>query len=252
VREYFVQHVTVDLGSQKRKAAGESIKYDPHVMDREIICPKCGARDRYEFTPEASLRLMIPTTGLESFAALFRGDKGKIKFKPHPRIHHFEAVVFGQPMHPLVGLDKYKALIAASPADVTLRMRMGNLLRTLHRYPQALEAFRQGYELGTDDPEYILTQAMAEHDFGDRDVAKKLYEETIALASKQLFRNPVMLGLVQTAKRGLKSLQKGKASPWELDVISGGSQATPPTSAPARPKKRVKAKSKNKKRKRKR
>ena len=90
---------------------------------------------------------MIPEDGLESFAALFGGDKEKSKFKPHPRVHYFKSVVFGQPMHPLVGLDKYKERIAANPQDVSLRMRMGNLLRTLHRNPQSLEAFRQGLNL---------------------------------------------------------------------------------------------------------
>jgi tetratricopeptide (TPR) repeat protein len=257
VREHFVQHVTVDLGSQKKKQAGQPVIYDPHIMDREIICPKCGSRDQYELTPQASLRLMIPTAGPESFMAIFQGEKAKSHFKPHPRVHYFESLVFGRPMHPLVGLDKYKELIAADPKDVTLRMRMGNLLRTLHRYPQALEAFRQGYELGTDNPEYILTRAMAEHDFGDRAIARNLYEETIALAAQQSTLKSYMLELVQTARRGLKLLQRGKASPWEPDVAQGSSSSArqpqpSPSRRPKRQKKRIKTRSKKKKRKRKR
>jgi tetratricopeptide (TPR) repeat protein len=241
----------VDSGTEKRKAAGQAVKYNSHVMDREIICPKCGARERYELTPQANLRLMVPTASLESFAAIFRGDKGEPKFKPHPNVHYFESLIFGRPMHPLEGLDKYRELIAANPKDVALRMRMGNILRTLHRYPQALEAFRQGYQLGTDDPEYVLTRAMAEHDFGDREIAKGLYEETVTLASKQLMGNPYMITLVQTAHQGLKSLKRGKGSPWQPDVVSGGSKPSQPSLPFGLPKKQSKAKSKKKKNKRK-
>ncbi|MFC1975490.1 DUF1186 domain-containing protein [Chloroflexota bacterium] len=247
-REHFVQHVTVDLGTEKEKDAGKSVEYDSHVMDREIICPKCGARDRYELTPQASMRLMVPTDGLESFAALIRGDHDKPKFEPHPRAHYFESVVFGLPMHPLVGLDKYKELIAAKPKDVALRIRMGNLFRTLHRYPQALESFRKGYELGTDNPEFVLIRAMAEHDFGDQTMAKKLYEETITSASiKQIIRDPDISNIVETARRGLKLLKRGKASPWEPEII-GGKRAAKKTSSssPVHRKKRIRAKSKSK------
>lgn len=248
-RDHFVQHVSVDLGSQSQQDTGKPIPYDPHVMDREIICPKCGSVDRYELTPQASLRLLVPTAGLESFVALFRGDQEKSKFKPHPRVHHFKSLVFGRPMHPLVGLDQYKERVAANPHDAVPYFRMGNLLRTLHRYPQALAAFRQGYALGTDNPEYIIARAMAEHDFGDRAAAKILYEQVITLASKQLWRNPIMLDLVQTAQEGLKLLARGKASPWEVSVVKGETQSA--LSPPTHQKKRVKNKAKKKKRKRK-
>jgi hypothetical protein len=248
-REHFVQHVTVDLGSQSQQDAGKLIPYDPHVMDQEIICPKCGSVDRYELTPQASLRLLVPTAGLESFVALFRGDQKEGNFKPHPRVHHFKSLVFGRPMHPLVGLDKYKEMAAANPRDAVPHFRMGNLLRTLHRYPQALEAFREGYTLGTDNPEYIIARAMTEHDFGDRTVAKILYEQVITLASKQFWRSPVMLDLVQTAQEGLKLLTKGKASPWQVNVVKGGTQSA--SSPSPHQKKQVKNKAKKKKHKRK-
>lgn len=248
-REHFVQHVTVDIGSQSQQEAGKSIPYDPHVMDREIICPKCGSVDHYELTPQASLRLLVPTAGLESFVALFREEQKKDNFEFHSRVHHFKSLVFGRPMHPLVGLDKYKEMIAANPGDAVSHFRMGNLLRTLHRYPQALEAFRRGYTLGMDNPEYIVARAMAEHDFGDRAMAKILYEQLMTLASKQLWRKSAMLDLVRTAQEGLKLLARGKASPWEVSVVRGGTPSA--SSPPPQRKKRVKNKAKKKKRKRK-
>lgn len=219
VREHFVQHVMVDTFTQEKMAAGKRVKYDPFVMDQEIICPKCGARDRYEVTPESSLRLMIPADGLEGFAALLSGQDEKADFRPHPRVNFFGSMAFGRPMHPLEALDRYKRLIAADPNNVSLYMRMGSLQRTIRRYPQSLEAFRNGYELGTNDPENVLNRAMAEHDFGDQAMAKELYEETIRLTAAPFTLDRYQLGLVDTAHRGLRLLKHGKASPWQPDWI---------------------------------
>ncbi len=219
VREHFVQHVMVDTFTQEKVAAGKQVKYDPFVMDREIICPKCGARDQYEVTPLSSLRLMMPDDGLEEWAALLGDQTNEPKFKPHSRVNFFGSVAFNRPMHPLEALDRYKKLIAADSKNVSLYMRMGSLLRALHRYPQSLEAFRQGYELGTRDPEDVINRAMAEHDFGDQAMAKELYEETNKLAAEQFSGDPYLLGLADTARRGLKLLKRGKASPWQPDWI---------------------------------
>jgi tetratricopeptide (TPR) repeat protein len=219
VREHFVQHVMVDTFTQEKVAAGKQVKYDPFVMDREIICPKCGARDQYEVTPLSSLRLMMPDDGLEEWAALLGDQTNEPKFKPHSRVNFFGSVAFNRPMHPLEALDRYKKLIAADSKNVSLYMRMGSLLRTIRRYPQSLEALREGYELGTKDPEDVINLAMAEHDFGDQAVAKELYEETIRLTAAPFTLDPYLLGLADTARRGLKLLKRGKASPWQPDWI---------------------------------
>jgi len=254
-REHFVQQVMVDIGTQKKEEAGQKIKYDPHVMDREIVCPKCGARDKYRLTPQANLNLMAPD--LESLSALLGDDKSKAKFKPHPRVQYFNSAVFGKSMHPFEGLDRYRKMVAAKPKDAELRMRMGNLLRFLQRYPQAIDTLRQAYQLDANNPKITLTRAMAEHDFGDRAAAKKLYEEARALATKRLLHGPEMLDIAEAASAGLKSLRKGQGSPWEADVLGAAgdkksSQATRASrSAPSRRKKRKKVKRRKTKRRRK-
>lgn len=219
VREHFVQHVIVDTFTQEKVADGKKVKYDPFIMDREIVCPKCGARDRYEVTPQSSLRLLMPEGGLEGFTALIRGQTEGLKLRPHPRVQRFGSMAFGRPMHPLEARDQYKRLIAAEPKNVSLYMHLGSLLRTIRHYPQALEAFRKGYELGTNDPEDVINRAMAEHDFGDQALAKELYEETRRLATEQFSGDPYLLELADTAGRGLQLLKRGKASPWQLDWI---------------------------------
>jgi tetratricopeptide (TPR) repeat protein len=214
-RHYFVQHVVIDPISQQKAAAGKTVKYDPFIMDREIVCPKCGARDQYELTAEAGLQLMRPAGGLKGFAALLSGQGEEPEFELHPRAEFIQSVVFDRPMHPLEGLERYRELIAAQPQNVALYFRMGTLLRTIHRHPDALEAFRQGYERGTDDPELVLNRAMAEHDFGDRALARELYEETIALLGQQSSDDPYYFDLEQTARRGQRFLKRKRASPWQ-------------------------------------
>lgn len=219
VREHFVQHVIVDTFTQEKMADGKIVEYDPFIMDREIVCPKCGARDRYEMTPMSSLRLMMPAGGLEGLTAFLSGQTDRPKIRPHPRVQYFGSMAFGRPMNPLEALDRYKRLIAADPKNVSLYMRMGSLLRTIRHYPQALEALRKGYGLGTKDPEDVLTRAMAEHDFGDQAMARELYEETRKLATEQFRGDPYLLDLADTAGRGLQLLKRGKASPWQPDWI---------------------------------
>jgi len=219
VRQHFVQHVIIDSFTQEEAAAGKTVKYAPQIMDREIICPKCGARDQYELSPEAFLQLMMPAGGLEGFAALLGGQEDAPEPKLNPRVEVIGSMAFNRPMHPLEGLERYKKLIAADPQNVTLYYRMGMLLRTIHRYPQALEVFRTGYEHGTDNPEFILHLAMAEHDFGDRALAEKFYEETIALIERQPGGDPYNFELAQITRQGQRLLNQNKKSPWQPELF---------------------------------
>ena len=50
-------------------------------------------------------------------------------------------------------------------------------------------------------------------------MAKELYEETIRLTAGQLAGDPYLVDLAKTARRGLQLLKRGKASPWQLEVI---------------------------------
>ena len=218
-RRHFVQHVMIDSLSQERAAAGKTLKYDPAVMDREIICPKCGARDQYEMTPEAMLQLMAPAGRLARLASRLIGQEDAPAWKFDPRVEYIGSVAFNRPMHPLEALERYRKLISANPQDVNLYFQMGALLRTIHRYPQMLEAYCQGYEQGTDNPESVLNRAMAEHDFGDRALAGQLYQETLELLEGQLDDDPYYFDLAKTARRGQRALKRKKASPWQRVLV---------------------------------
>jgi hypothetical protein len=166
-------------------------------------------------TPLAMLNLVTPKSRMNIFSI-----GGEPEYKFDSRVFSFASMVFGVPMHPLDGLDRYRELIAANPREAINYIRMGNLLRTLYRPSQALDAFRAGYALGVDDPELVTSVAMGEHDFGDRVTAKSLYERVIALTSTKCQTVPRMNDLFCSAKEGLKSLVKGKGSSWELPLVT--------------------------------
>lgn len=223
VREHFVQNVLLDTGTLEQQMKGRPVAYDPYIMDHEIVCPKCGAVDRYEMTPDAHLALTVLPKGVEDIVALLTGKKSGADLPLNPRLHPFRSSVFGKPMHPLAGLEEYRRRIAANPKDAKLVMRMGTLLRTLYRYSEALEAHRRAYTLNPNDAEIALCRAMSEHDFGDRAAAKEMYQRVLTLELEGKRR---MWGIIRSsdgtwasaAAEGLDLLKRHKPSPWALPV----------------------------------
>ncbi|MDY7079750.1 MAG: DUF1186 domain-containing protein [Chloroflexota bacterium] len=221
VREHFVQNVLLDLQTLEQQTQGHPVAYDPYIMDHEIVCPKCGAVDRYAMTPNAHLALTVLPKGIEDMVALLSGKKSAADLPPNPRLHPFRSRVFGRPMHPLTGLEEYRRRIAAQPKDAKLYMRLGTLLRTLCRYPAALEAHRQAYALDPNDAEIALTRAMSEHDFGDRAAAKEMYERVLTLELKGKGKTWEIIHSSDdtwagAAAEGLEQLKRHEPSPWAL------------------------------------
>ncbi len=211
VRIHFVQRVLVDANTFERQGRGETVNHDPHIMDHEIICPKCGAVDRYEMTPLANLRLAGP----DNIPALVQSMAGKkpTEFKPNPRVRYFKSMVFGQPMHPLDGLAEYQRRIMVNPNDAELHLKLGNLLRTLLRPQPALAEHRRAYTLHPNSAEIALTSGMSEHDFGDKAAAKACYEKAARLELKGVIGIARSDSLAGAAFEGLDRLKRGLSSP---------------------------------------
>lgn len=227
-RDHFVQHVLVDVGTQEREQRGEKGPYSAYVMDREIVCPKCGAVDRY--TPAGTTILKL--SGLDNLPALMQLTAGRkptpADVKPNPRVHHVRMAALGRPMHPLVALEEYRRRLARRPKEAQLHLGLGNLLRTIGRWPEAIEHHRQAHTLNPRDPLITYNCALSEHDFGDKAVARQRYEEVLALdraASRGRGINPL---LVEGAHEGLRRLERGKPSPYvapydaDLTVAAAG------------------------------
>lgn len=212
IREHFVQHVFLDLETAAKMARGESVRYDPYIMDREIVCPKCGARDRYRLGPMALMRLHLPESD-EDFHGLL-SNPIKANRRTNSRLKSAKATAFSQLMHPLEALARYKMLIVTHPKRAENHIRMGKILRTLYRTAPALAAIRKGYDLEPDNLDWIIERALAEHDLGDKALAQKLYDQVIRLASGSITQDELLLDAVSVARRGKEALRTGQPSPW--------------------------------------
>jgi len=215
-RTHFVQQVLVDVNTLDKKAKGEAISYDPYIMDREIICPKCGAVDRYEMTSAAHLRLVGSENLPAIVESMVKGRKPKtVEFQPPKWLHPFRSSVFGRPMHPLDGLAEYRRRIEINPNDAQLHLKLGNLLRTIYRSQAALAEHRRAYTLDPNHAEIALACGMSEHDFGDKAAAKACYER----AARLELQGKGLLGIVRSdtlagaAFEGLGRLKRGLSSP---------------------------------------
>ena len=234
VREHFVQDVLFDLGTQALEEES-SAAYDPYIMDHEVVCPKCGAVDRYAMTPMAYLSTVMQGKKPGNLADLITGKKGTADISPNPRVHPVHSNVFGQPMHPLAGLEEYRRRIKAKPLDAKLFMRMGTLLRTLYRNSAALEAHRQAYALNPNDAEIALVRALSEHDFGDQAEAQHMYEQVIILEQKGKDMWMPEGPYASAAVEGLALLKRHKPSGWclpSVDNQAGKEKIMPRTSQP--------------------
>jgi tetratricopeptide (TPR) repeat protein len=164
-------------------------------MDREIICPKCGARDQYE---------------VES---IFYETLIKNEYRSIP-VTSIRARAFNQYMHPLEAIERYKLRILTHPRQAENYMRLGNLLRILRRSDQALAMIRQGHALEPLHPEWTLIRATAEHDLGNKQLARRYYEEVLRLTAKAHEQDQNITWFKVLANKGLKNLARGQPSVW--------------------------------------
>lgn len=219
-RVRYVRHVLVDIATEEKEFAGEDVPYGSHIIDQPFVCAKCGARDRYELETLSKMRL---TFGQDP-GALARAISGEGKFDPSKNklVSRMRMMAFdGEEMHPFEALNRYNSRIAGDPKNSELYFRKGNMLRTLRRSQEAIEAYKRGYELGYKSAEGILNYAMAVHDFtDDRRLAKSLYKETIKTVNRaRIFPTRDDLMLLSVARDGLRSLRKRESSPYQLPTM---------------------------------
>lgn len=215
-RRHHVEHITVDMGTLKAESDPKEARYSAFIMDREIVCPKCGARDNYQVAPFTQMALTLQLANPSLFSEM-ESDAEGMPVPRQPTLQAFTAMAFGRPMNPLEAIARYRQLIAQNPEDAELPLRLGGLFRVLYRYEDALACLAQAYALAPEDPDVLVTRAMAEHDFGDKAIARELYAQAQARLSVLPGGDPDLDSLRVSVITGLKNLQKGRPSPWKLD-----------------------------------
>lgn len=193
-RYFYAENVIVDLNTAEKENSGIFGRYGALIIDREVVCPKCGARDQY--APSPLLMGQMLRSALPVPVTLVRGH------------------AFGQPMHPLEAIERYRLRILTHPRQAENYMRLGTLLRFVRRFDQALAMIRKGHELEPQNPEWTLMRATAEHDLGDKNLARRYYEEAIRLATKAPAQGADTAWLQTLARKGLQNLNRGEPSFW--------------------------------------
>jgi len=189
--------------------------------------------------------------GFENIANLLGGDRGEVK--PNPRVHRFRSMAMGREMHPLEAIDQYQKLIEQNPTNATNHMKKGNLQRTIRRNDTALETYRQAYKIDPGNVDVMITTAMAEHDYGDQERARELYEAIkSAYSIKEMFSENAIAN-TSAALEGLRTLDRNEPSPWGIQTEEEDSPAPNRQGKSKRVKRKKPAKpNKQKKKKRKR
>ncbi len=181
VRPHAVDVVYCDLATQERKARGEKVPYSEFIIPQRIVCPRCGAVDRYELTSEAYLAM---TAELLRLVVPGRSTPGLGEGTKHLRLMSF-ALGSGQAMHPLEALEMYQRRVEAKPDDVGLRLRYANVLRFLGRWDEAGFQYDQ---VRTRDPRnadvYFGLAQMAEMQ-KDLESALAMYEEYLSCVPRR-------------------------------------------------------------------
>lgn len=119
-------------------------------------------------------------------------------------------------MHPLDALDEYRQNITYAPANGALHLGLGNSVRMLGRYDEALDSYYRAHELDPNDAEILFALGTAEHDFGDLDKASEMYTKILALCSTEDMISGDSSSI--HAAKGLGALKGGLRSPWEYLV----------------------------------
>ena len=93
---------------------------------------------------------------------------------------------------------------------------MGSLLRMLMRYSDAHEALKRAYKLAPNDTDVIIRLALFEHDLGDREIARELYQRIVDLTESWTIRQRAKDVDFVGAMDGLRNLKHNRPSPAEI------------------------------------
>ena len=187
-RDHWVERVYCDLGTVERQQRGEETPYDAYVIPQRIVCPKCGAADRYELTSMAHLALTAELLRLRYPAPGVDVDVAEQE-SPLSLVHWAAA---GREMHPYEARDWYRQRMDEEPRDPDLHVRYASVLRTLGHAEDAMSHYRQALALDPHNLESaasladLLLGAAAEREVEDaaaadasRAEARRLLEQAV-------------------------------------------------------------------------
>ncbi len=182
-------------------------------INRTVKCAKCGAVESYRVIPEELLRLFSES--------LLLGENGDLKKEMSEDIFFFSYETLndtGLITRDLRGLRERAISGQLRNMDPWLQ---GEYYLLIGRFPEALAALRQAYESHPDNRTGALALACAEHDLGDKQKARTLYQQVLEEGVGDVLERLEEIETLQ-ALAGLKALKDGEDSPFPYPINNKG------------------------------
>lgn len=173
-------------------------------VDHPIICPRCGAKDSYTVVLQSMLRLIPPQ--------FFTEDDEPIPYLDEAVYILFSERLFLDGLSPFMFSTLRKQVIDSGLESLDLLGR-GEYLRVIGKFQESLQAFRQFYAENPNSQSGALALAMAEHDYGNRQLAKTYYQRSLVLGQGNL-GSQIEDPRLEAAMHGLDALEQGARSPY--------------------------------------
>jgi tetratricopeptide (TPR) repeat protein len=179
-------------------------------INRSFQCIKCGAKENY-MVADVALFDLFPVQ-------ISKTSPGNVRKETSEDVFF---VSFN--LTDILDYDEYqggiRALMMAGMKDRIPPLKLAEYYRVIGWFDQARQYFSQAYQQDPNDKIAALLLACAEHDFGDRDKAKELYQKVMEMEKGgvlEMMDDPVVLN----ALRGLSQLSEGRNSPLPYPVNS--------------------------------
>lgn len=206
-RRYGYDYLLMDQDRKNNKLPWDSYTL---FINRPFQCIKCGAKENYKVA-DVALFSLFPIQGF--------------KTSPEDRKMEVSADIFflSFDMTHILGYAEYqggiRAQVIAGRKDRIRPLVLAEYYRVIGWFDEALRFFRQAYTQDPNDEVATLLLACAEHDFGDRDKAKELYQKVLVMERGDILKQ-MDAPATQNALRGLAQLKEGRDSPLPYPVNS--------------------------------
>ena len=195
-----VEKLYCDLNTIDRREKGEPVKYSEFVVPERVICPKCKAVDQFDLAPKTYLEL---TGHLLRISMGVQPLDGPVQFMRM-------GLSDGTLIHPFEARDLYAQQVAERPGRVDLRVKYGNVLRSLGYKAEAEAQYSLALELDPGEIEAIINLAALAEAHKERGTVYALMRQLIEHAPKS--RHPQHAAFVKLAQ----GILDGK---WKTDVL---------------------------------
>lgn len=189
-----------DLNTVERRQRGEPVKYSEFVVPERVICPKCKVVDQFDLAPRTYLEL---TGHLLRISTGLQPPDGPVQFIRM-------GLSDGTLIHPWEARDRYAQQVAEQPGRVDLRVKYGNVLRSLGYKAEAEAQYRSVLEIEPGEIEALFNLAALAEARRDRDTVYALMRLLIEHAPRS--RHPQREAFVKLAQ----GILDGK---WKADVL---------------------------------